>query len=458
MIEILMVGALALPMLAGFVIGATSSFTRPRTARAIVSVLCAFTFLSVTGLLFFGEQEILLPVWLPGTGNMSLHTGGVGSYAAVMITGTALLTVLVAPPGRPIIYSLLLVALAGANGALLAGHFLIRYVALETVGLCVAAAPIATLSNREGMQRTGFVYVLLRLGDAGLLTAILILAKASGSLVISTALAAGPELSGADLVWTVAGLALAVWVKCGIWPLHGWLAAAAGLDQVTNAWLYGATMQSLGLYLLYRVTPLMALHPIARWIIFGTALISIGVPLLLYRRYVASNRSLWIDVGSSLIGSVALCSAALGLKAPVAVLLLAAVPVRVTMALFALEWRFAPFGHQRLAAVPSDESSPFARSELGILRLAKAVRQRVEADILDLGVTQSWAALMKLATISHSTIEEQGFGALLRAPAQLLMKMSRWLQRRHTGQLRTHLRWIVVGFVLVVAVIVLRRW
>jgi NADH:ubiquinone oxidoreductase subunit 5 (subunit L)/multisubunit Na+/H+ antiporter MnhA subunit len=307
------------------------------------------------------------------------------------------------------------------------------------------------------MQRTGFVYVLLRLGDAGLLAAILILAETSGSLMISTSLAAGPELSGADLAWTVAGLSLAVWIKCGIWPLHGWLTAADGLDQITSAWLYGVAMQSLGLYLLYRVTPLITLQPVARWAIFATGLLSIAGLFLRYRRHHISHESLWINAGSSLIGSIALCSAALGYKGLVVILLLAATPARMVMTLFTPSRRMVT-PQRRAAVTPSTGMSPFARSESSLLGLARTVRQRFETGILDLSVTRSWATLMKVAEMSHSTVEEQGFGTLLSATAEVLLKISRWLQRRHTGQLRAHLRWIIAGFVLVVVVIVLQGW
>ena len=96
-----------------------------------------------------------------------------------------------------------------------------------------------------------------------MLAAILILAGAGGTLEIAPAIAAGEALPAAQLIWAVVGLLLAVWIKQGAWPLHFWMRAGRRLAPVSRIWLYGIVMPNLGMYLLYRVSPLLvALQPL----------------------------------------------------------------------------------------------------------------------------------------------------------------------------------------------------
>jgi NADH:ubiquinone oxidoreductase subunit 5 (subunit L)/multisubunit Na+/H+ antiporter MnhA subunit len=142
--------------------------------------------------------------------------------------------------------------------SLLAGHFLLRYAALEIVALCIAFAPLAELRGRRAIWLTYSIYLLLRLGDVGLLVAIEALWMDSGMLVIGPALAAASQLPVATLYWVAAGMLFAVWVKVGGWPFQVWLNLGRPLPPRSRAWLYAVVLPNLGLYLLYRVTPLLA--------------------------------------------------------------------------------------------------------------------------------------------------------------------------------------------------------
>jgi len=59
-------------------------------------------------------------------------------------------------------------------------------------------------------------------------------------------------------------LILAVWVKLGGLPFHLWVRAGRRLSLSSRTWLFGTVMPNLGLYLLYRVSPLVALPGPAR--------------------------------------------------------------------------------------------------------------------------------------------------------------------------------------------------
>ena len=55
------------------------------------------------------------------------------------------------------------------------GQFMIRYIALEIVGLCVALSTITSLTSISEFKQFGFVFLILRTGDIGLWISILIL-------------------------------------------------------------------------------------------------------------------------------------------------------------------------------------------------------------------------------------------------------------------------------------------
>ena len=270
-----------LPLLSGTcLLVALSSFLArrddtPRLAHYVT--LCAAGLVAVSSLLLlpyasdsptagspFAQVE-----WLPGTGPMAVGLGTTGLYAA-WITSWSAFFALLAGPGHnssdhsPLSGVLILFALAAANAAFLSLHFLGRYVALEITALCVALMPIVELRGANGLHDvmgtnlSTTTYLILRVGDAGLLAAILILMDAGSTLDIASALEAGKTLDAARLDWAVAGFLLAVWIKQGAWPFHLWLHSGRALTLAGRAWLYATVMPNLGIYLLYRITPLLA--------------------------------------------------------------------------------------------------------------------------------------------------------------------------------------------------------
>lgn len=240
---------------------------RARALHRLLAGVAALATACAAGLLFFiGERPALALNWLPGTGMMEFTLERAGLLAT--LTTSAIATIVFAGTARALRASeirawlrsiVLLISLAAANAAFLSAHFLARYVALEVVGLGIALAALIELGGLRGLRRGGLVYLLLRVGDAGLLTAILLLSARTGTLEIGPALAAAPALSARALGWVIAGFALAVAVKIGLWPFHIWVRAGQRLSQPTYLWLYATVMPNLGLYLLYRIAPLTAL-------------------------------------------------------------------------------------------------------------------------------------------------------------------------------------------------------
>ena len=276
---------------------------------------------------------LLSLAWLPGTGQMGLRAGTTGLYAALATTSAAFFVLLATPPcggaDDSLSAALMMLGASGANVAFLADHFLARYVALEIVALCVALAPLVELGGGRGGPLARLIYLVLRLGDAGLLVAILILADVAGTLEIVPALGAGPELVGIRQGWVVGGFLLAVWVKLGAWPFHAWLRLGAPLSVESRAWLYATLLPNLGIYLLYRVTPLLGLS--GGWqmgvLWLGGSVAGLGLLLALLRQ---DPRQTLVSAGAA-HGGLLFLAAAAGLKSAVWLGLLVTTPLRILL-------------------------------------------------------------------------------------------------------------------------------
>jgi len=205
------------------------------------------------------------------------------------------------------------------------------------VALCIVVPLVASPNWGADIHLAWNSYLLLRLGDAGLLIAILILMVASGTLSIDPALEfalrAGEGVNGAldapRLSWVVIGFLLAVWVKLGGWPFHLWSQPGRRLPLALQACLYATVMPNLGAYLLYRVTPLLALagplQTAALWLGAGGAVLAALIALTQ-----EDLRSALVYVGAAQ-GGLTLFVAASGAKAAVWLSLLVLTPLRLLL-------------------------------------------------------------------------------------------------------------------------------
>ena len=439
-------GVLLLPLLVGVTLALVRRVPTPWARRLTLATFALATFCAL-GLLAYGEREIQLPVtWLPGTGNLSLHVGGMGLQTAMITTAGGLAARLLLSDTEhtrtALSDALLLIALAGGNAAFLAGHFLGRYVALEIVALCVALAPLLHRRDPLGRRNAQLVYLLFRTGDAGMLAGILLLLDVGGTLQIEAALQAGADAGTTRLAWIVATFLLAVWVKVGAWPFDRWLAIGRRLPAATGAWLTAIMMPNLGLYLLYRITPLLTLSTAQRavlWISGASAL-----PMLARPFWRPETRTATAPIYiTGTLGSLALLSATGGNTNAVVWLLLWGTPIRFLL------W----------AMIPAPTSlAPRRTLDGGWTRVAQAVRDNVEIKVLERGIKGITDGIMGAARLLYKTVEQGGLEALLRLTAQAAWGFSRWLQRLHTGRLRRNLTWITLALALIVTILVIRGW
>jgi NADH:ubiquinone oxidoreductase subunit 5 (subunit L)/multisubunit Na+/H+ antiporter MnhA subunit len=335
-VYLLLLGAILAPVLAGLcllVVGQRLSASLRRGVSLAVLLLAAGCAL---GLLRYAGQDPGIAIdWLPGTGSMTLDLGHSSLYVLLATYWAACLALLGgwvgARQGTHYTDALTFVGLAAAGMALLSGHFLLRYVALEIVALCVAFALLAELGDEQGVRQTFLVYVLLRVGDAGLLGAIVALWGTLRTLDIGPALAATAQLPLPVLQVTAAGFLLAVWVKVGAWPFHLWRRAGRRLAPHSEAWLYATVFPNLGLYLLYRVVPLLTragpLGLAVLWLGAGGAVLA----ALLALRQRSRGEGVVLPYVDAVLGSLAVVAATGGLQAVVWLSVLVLTPIRLLL-------------------------------------------------------------------------------------------------------------------------------
>jgi len=335
-----------LPLLASALMVVIARGIRRSTAYAVVLAAIGLTAVLVLASSPNPSDTPAIAIeWLPGAGAMGLSASASNVWVAFVTASAGFLALLgTASRGEefdPLSGAVLLLALAATNTAFLADHFLARYVALEIVALCVALAALVDLRGKSGVILASTGYLQLRIGDAGLLVAMLILEDVSGTLSIGPALehavsamkAVSPTLNVANLGCIAAGFVLAVWVKAGAWPFHLWSQAGARLSLASQAWLYTIIVPNLGAYLLYGVTPLLAVAgPVrvaALWI--GAASSALAVLMALMRP--EPRTAMGFIVAAR--GGLTLFVAAAGVKSAVWLGILILTPVQLLLLLAA---------------------------------------------------------------------------------------------------------------------------
>jgi len=492
-----------------------------------LATLCAMA------LTFYGEQDVPFQItWLPNAGAMTFSLAATGLYAALATTAAAFLSLLIAPrPSRlpSTVYrlpstpasGLLLLTLAAANTAFLSGHFLGRYVALEIAGICIALVPLLALARDAGPRLTKFVYLVLRVGDTGLLLAMLMLMNAAGTLDITPALDAGVSLDATRLSWVIIGFMLAVWVKVGAWPFEGWQQIGEQLDPTSHGWTYATVLPNLGLYLLYRITPLLALQPALRaWMLW---LSLVGMALVIIIALLKRDLRAALAHLNAAQGGLALCLAVGGQHMLIVTLLLGMTPLRLLFlwgsdviphesprprrigavviglggllltglngyllwqlalgvsagtpvswfVLMLLAFFIILVGGRYLATAAgawihsaSQAWRPETPKEVqlldtGLLRLAESLRAWFEIGFLERLVSWTPRVFVGSAEWLHRVVEQQGLEGTLRGTTKGVFTLSRWVQKRHTGRLRANLQWVFVVLLVVIAMLIWQGW
>ncbi|CAJ1507248.1 NADH-quinone oxidoreductase subunit L [[Mycobacterium] burgundiense] len=159
----------------------------------------------------------------------------------------------------------------------LADNFLGLYVGWEGVGLASylligfwAHKPSAATAAKKA-------FVVNRVGDVGLVIAMMVMFANFGTLSYAGVFTAAPEASPGALTAIGLLLLLAACAKSAQVPLQSWLGDAMEGPTPVSALIHAATMVTAGVYLIVRAGPVFNLAPHAQ-----TAVVTVGAVTLLF--------------------------------------------------------------------------------------------------------------------------------------------------------------------------------
>jgi hypothetical protein len=141
--------------------------------------------------------------------------------------------------------------------AFISGQFMVRYIALDIVGLLAALTVLSTFSATSGLRQFIIIFQILRLGDLSLLASILLINHYAGTLDITRMIATAVDLPANVRMWVFLGFFLASLIKLAIWPFGIWLEQARKSAPRISFWASGVLVPALGYYLLYRIMPII---------------------------------------------------------------------------------------------------------------------------------------------------------------------------------------------------------
>ena len=165
--------------------------------------------------------------------------------------------------------------------AFISGQFMLRYIALDIVGLLAALTVLSTFSATSGLKDFIVIFQILRLGDLSLLASILLINHFTGTLDISQMIIAAVEMPPGTRTWAYLGFLLAVLIKLAIFPFGFWLKRARQSAPRISFWISGVLLPVLGAYLLYRIIPIINSAVIFRHLTLISAVALAGLIILL---------------------------------------------------------------------------------------------------------------------------------------------------------------------------------
>ena len=216
-------------------------------------------------------------------------------------------------------YAVLSLFAASMLALVLADNFLLLYFAWELVGLC-SYLLIGHYSHlRSAAEASKKAFITTRIGDVGLLIAIILLWRDGGTFNIQEIIAAAEAgaIRTEVLTASVVLLLLGAMGKSAQFPFHVWLPDAMEGPTPVSALIHAATMVVAGVYLIARTLPLFELVAGGPELILAIGLFTtflsafLGLVMTDIKRVIAY----------STINSLGLMFVALGIGAPAAAML-----------------------------------------------------------------------------------------------------------------------------------------
>ena len=223
----------------------------------------------------------------PLAGVMTLLITGVGSLIHIYSIGY------MAHDARPVRYFVYLNLFVAAMLILvLANNYLLLFLGWEGVGLCSYLLIGHNFERDEARYASMKAFVVNRIGDFGLMLAILALYKVFGTLNFGAIFPRVAELAGVQVQWilgpTALSSAIALCMLIGVSgksaqiPLWVWLPDAMAGPTPASALIHAATMVTSGVYLIVRSHAIFALsgvNNLTMWIGVLTAFVAASIAI-----------------------------------------------------------------------------------------------------------------------------------------------------------------------------------
>ncbi len=303
---------IGLPLLSALILGI--NHTKRNSFWILVEI--GLLLVSLIVLYFLGEQNLSTPFYFMGEEiTFSVSSTPILLYLAVLVVlGVFIWRKFKSKSGGGSRFHLILVNIALSFGfiAFLSGQFMIRYIALDVVGLVAALLMIDFLEDKSAFEDFVVIFQVLRLGDLSLLASILLINQGAGTLDISQMISFAIEMPITSRTWVLAGFILAIWIKLAIWPFSIWLQRAQKASQDISFWVSGFLMPVLGYYLLYRISPIIYSHQIFRITLLIISILTILLVTIINGfGFVPFSRFKFL---SSVSGSILICTVAINPK------------------------------------------------------------------------------------------------------------------------------------------------
>jgi NADH-quinone oxidoreductase subunit L len=218
--------------------------------------------------------------------SVGLRADAMAALMLAMVTSVSALVAvfaagyLRADPGYPRFFAVVSLFVFSMCMLVLAGDFVQLFVAWEGVGLC-SYLLIGFWYERPAASAAALkAFVVNRVGDFGLLAALLLIANTFGSLrfddvLFDPARLADVASSNPTAITLIClGLLLGAIGKSAQFPLHVWLPDAMEGPTPVSALIHAATMVTAGVYLVARCTPLFLLAPNVQLVVAGVGAVT----------------------------------------------------------------------------------------------------------------------------------------------------------------------------------------
>lgn len=297
----------------GFALAIAAPFVHRRWPAASGWVLALLPFGLAAGLLFQaaraedGPLRVAYP-WIASLGvSLSFRLDGLSLLFGVLIAAVGGLVLIYASgylAGHPQLgrfYALLLIFMASMLGLVLADNLVGLFLFWELTS--VSSYLLIGFDHERERARAAALQALLVTGFGGLalLAGFLLLGQALGTLEISELLAGAAGFrEHASYLPVVILVLVGAFTKSAQFPFHFWLPDAMEAPAPVSAYLHAAAMVKAGVYLLARLSPLLAGTEVWTYLVGGTGAVTMLLGAWLAFRQAGLKRILAYSTVSAL--------------------------------------------------------------------------------------------------------------------------------------------------------------